>query len=75
MNLCAAHNTRLFFLTLAEKTHEFILAENLIHFETKPAPNKKGTRVRSARAHSQQCTTAAVKYGRSRLSCGTTHFR
>ena len=33
------------------------------------------TRVRSARDHSQQCTTAEVKYGHSRVRCGTADSR
>ena len=33
------------------------------------------TRVMSARVHSQQCTTAEVKYGHSRVRCGMAHSR
>ena len=64
------------FSALSQKTLEKIPATFLIHFRDIPAPFKKySTRKRSAIAHSQYCTTAAVKNGHSKLRCGMAHSR
>ena len=51
-------------------------AKRLTRFQALLARIKiNSTRVRSARAQSQQCTIAAGKYGHSRVSFGTAHTR
>ena len=63
-------------LALIELPLYIVPAIHLKHFKVVALRfSETTTRVRFAKVHFKRCTTTALKFERSRVRCGTGHFR